>query len=108
MAPGVSDDFYQHYQAFPIYGTGQGSTNSPIIWLIISSTLFDIHETLSKGAQFCDPLQTVHVYIMIVGFVDDATGQTNKFYKNDVTSQKLIDVTKHDAQLWLVLLWLSG
>eukprot|EP00957_Ditylum_brightwellii_P031635 2399464-Ditylum_brightwellii.AAC.1 len=32
MALGVSDNFYQHCQAYPIYGTGQCSTNSPIIW----------------------------------------------------------------------------
>eukprot|EP00957_Ditylum_brightwellii_P077715 5905547-Ditylum_brightwellii.AAC.1 len=25
----VSEDFYQHYEAFPIYGTGQDSTNLP-------------------------------------------------------------------------------
>eukprot|EP00957_Ditylum_brightwellii_P176879 13473354-Ditylum_brightwellii.AAC.1 len=30
-ALGVSDDNYQHCEMFPIYGTGQGSTNSPMI-----------------------------------------------------------------------------
>ena len=30
-ALGVSDDYYQHCNMFPIYGTGQGSTNSPTI-----------------------------------------------------------------------------
>eukprot|EP00957_Ditylum_brightwellii_P001945 149609-Ditylum_brightwellii.AAC.1 len=49
-ALGVSEDFYQHCEAFPIYGTGQDSTNLSIIWLIISSTLFNIHEELSNGA----------------------------------------------------------
>jgi hypothetical protein len=47
-ALGVSDEFYQHCQAFPIYGTGQGSTNSPTIWLIISSIPFDIHDELGN------------------------------------------------------------
>eukprot|EP00957_Ditylum_brightwellii_P029373 2220056-Ditylum_brightwellii.AAC.1 len=37
-ALGISDNFYQHCQAYPIYRAGQGSTNSSIIWLIISST----------------------------------------------------------------------
>eukprot|EP00957_Ditylum_brightwellii_P029260 2211800-Ditylum_brightwellii.AAC.1 len=59
MSLRVTDKFYQHCQAYPIYGTGQGSTNSPIIWLIISSTLFDIHDKLSHGATFCDPLQKI-------------------------------------------------
>eukprot|EP00957_Ditylum_brightwellii_P055127 4178534-Ditylum_brightwellii.AAC.1 len=53
-AIGVSEDFYQHCTAFPIYVTDKGSTNSPMIWLIISSTLFDIHKKLGHGAKFCD------------------------------------------------------
>ena len=44
----VSNDYYQHCNMFPIYGTGQGSTNSPTIWLIISSTLFDIHKEVTE------------------------------------------------------------
>eukprot|EP00957_Ditylum_brightwellii_P192329 14641259-Ditylum_brightwellii.AAC.1 len=59
MALGVSDDYYQYFEAFPIYGTGQGSTNLPTIWLIISSTLFDIHKELSNGATFSDAIQEV-------------------------------------------------
>eukprot|EP00957_Ditylum_brightwellii_P057251 4338508-Ditylum_brightwellii.AAC.1 len=61
-----SDDFYQHCQAFPIYGMGQGSTNSPTIWLIISSTLFDVHEKLGKGANFCDTLDKIQVHITML------------------------------------------
>lgn len=37
---GVSEEFYANCQAFPIYGTGQGSGNSPAIWCIVSSVLF--------------------------------------------------------------------
>ena len=43
---GVSDEFYQNCTAYPIYGTGQGSVNSPVIWLIVSSTLFTRLENL--------------------------------------------------------------
>eukprot|EP00957_Ditylum_brightwellii_P087289 6643414-Ditylum_brightwellii.AAC.1 len=82
MALGVSDDFYQHCEAFPVYGTGQGSTNSPIIWLIISSALFNIHNRLGNGATFCDTLQHVEVHIALVGFVIDTTGQSNDFQNN--------------------------
>ena len=38
---GISEEFYQHSIAFPIFGTGQGSGNSPAIWCFISSILFD-------------------------------------------------------------------
>jgi hypothetical protein len=37
---GVSEDHYKHYQISPVYGTGQGSGNSPTVWLVISSILF--------------------------------------------------------------------
>eukprot|EP00957_Ditylum_brightwellii_P185275 14108067-Ditylum_brightwellii.AAC.1 len=59
---GVSDEFYQHCQAFPIYGMGQCSTNSPTIWLIISSLLFDIHDELGNGGNFYDLLQFITVH----------------------------------------------
>jgi hypothetical protein len=31
MALGISEEFYSHCDAYPIYGTGQGSGNSPVI-----------------------------------------------------------------------------
>jgi hypothetical protein len=40
---GFSAQSYSHSVQFPIYGSGQGSGNSPSIWLFISSTLCDIH-----------------------------------------------------------------
>eukprot|EP00957_Ditylum_brightwellii_P193115 14703668-Ditylum_brightwellii.AAC.1 len=107
-ALGVSDDYYQHCEMFPIYGTGQGSTNSPTIWLIISSTLIDIHEELSNGATFSDRLKEIEVHIPLVGFVDDVTGQTNNFYNENVTPATLIHLMQEDAQVWSDLLWLTG
>eukprot|EP00957_Ditylum_brightwellii_P148350 11294294-Ditylum_brightwellii.AAC.1 len=98
-ALGVSDDFYQHFQAFRTYGTEQGSANSPTIWLIISSTFFNIHEKLGKGTQFCNSMQLVHVHITVVGFVDDATCQHNKFYDNNAMPEEPIQLMQQDAQL---------
>jgi hypothetical protein len=108
-AMGVSDDFYQHCTAYPIYGTGQGSTNSPVIWIIISSTLFDIHNQRAHGAHFCSPDQSSSISFSIVGFVDDSNCQTNNFLSNDQMScVSLIAEATADAQLWADLLWLSG
>eukprot|EP00957_Ditylum_brightwellii_P094673 7209994-Ditylum_brightwellii.AAC.1 len=83
---------------FPIYGTGEGSTNSPTIWLIISFTLFDIHEELSNGAIFNDTVQEIEVHITLVGFVNDVTGQTNNFFNENVTPDMLIHLMQEDAQ----------
>eukprot|EP00957_Ditylum_brightwellii_P209094 15360283-Ditylum_brightwellii.AAC.1 len=63
MALGVSEDYYQHCDTFPIYGTGQSSTSLPTLWLIISSTLFNIHKELINGATFSDTIQEVEVHI---------------------------------------------
>ena len=38
---GISEEGYSHCEAHPIYGTGQGSRNSPTCWLLICSTLFE-------------------------------------------------------------------
>eukprot|EP00957_Ditylum_brightwellii_P094368 7185142-Ditylum_brightwellii.AAC.1 len=83
---------------FPIYGTGEGSANSPTIWLIISSTLIDIHEELSNEATFSNTVQEIEVHIALVEFVNDAIGQTNDFYDNDVTPEELIHLMQEDAQ----------
>ena len=54
-AAGISEISYSHCHQFPIHGTGQGSGNSPCIWLFILSTLYDIHASKAFGATFCLP-----------------------------------------------------
>jgi hypothetical protein len=106
---GVSDEFYSHCQFFPIYGTGQGSANSPVIWTIVSSVLFECHEAAGHGAHFTTPDQKMSINLSMVGFVDDSTGQVNKFLNNvQPTPAQLASIMQHDAQLWSNLLWLSG
>eukprot|EP00957_Ditylum_brightwellii_P052837 4005558-Ditylum_brightwellii.AAC.1 len=107
-ALGVCDEFYQHCQAFPIYGMGQGSTNSPTIWVIISSMIFDIHDELGNGANLCDPLQCITVHVSMVGFAYDTADQTKKIHNNHATPEQLIELMQHDAQLWSELLWVLG
>jgi hypothetical protein len=108
-ALGVSDSDYSHDDAFPIYGTGQGSTNSPPIWIIISSTLFDIHLEKANGATFCSPDRSVEIAFSIVGFVDDSNCQTNDFLADSQPSPAaLAKLAEDDAKLWSSLLWLSG
>jgi len=106
---GVSDMFYQHCEMFPIYGTGQGSGNSPAIWCIMSSVLFDCHETKAHGAIFQSPDKTETIKVFMIGYVDDCTGQVNEFLSDQQPHPNiLIDRMQHDAQLWSDLLWASG
>jgi hypothetical protein len=106
---GFSDSSYSHCLEFPIYGSGQGSGNSPSIWLFISSTLFDIHQEVSHGANFVSPDGQDRVRITMVGFVDDSTGTCNDFQPQQQESlQTISQWMEHDAQVWNDLLWCSG
>jgi hypothetical protein len=106
---GYSDKYYSHSIQFPIYGSGQGSGNSPCIWLFISSTLCDVHQTISHGATFTSPDGEDTAKITMVGFVDDSTGTCNDFRPQ--AQESTADIAKrmqHDAQAWNDLLWCSG
>ena len=70
-AKGLSDNFYEHCEEFPIYGTGQGSGNSPVLWLLLSATMFDIHTSMAHGATLQDPSGKLSLRLSINGFVDD-------------------------------------
>ena len=101
----VSDIEYSHCQHFPLYGTGQGSGNSPCIWLFLSSTLFEAHEQQAYGATFRSVHDSVKVKLTMVGFVDDTTGTCNDFRPQ---THEIGILMEHDAQVWNDLLYTSG
>ena len=97
---GVSDDFIQHCEAHPIFGTGQGSGNSPTYWLFISSTLFDLFDTRAKGSLFETPDKSLSVEIKAIGFVDDVRNSINAFLNNSITLEQLVRLATCNSQLW--------
>jgi len=106
---GISTGSYSHCLQFPIYGSGQGSGNSPSIWLFISSTLCDIHNQISRGAFFTNPQGTETVKLSMVAFVDDSTGTYNDFRpQTQPTIQEMLPHAQTDCQSWNDLLWCSG
>ena len=106
---GISETFYSHSPESPVYGTGQGSGNSPMIWCFISSALFDAFESIAHGATFTDYTNRNHIPIFMTGFVDDCTQRINTFHNNtNTTTDELITIMQRDAQLWNDLLWCSG
>jgi exonuclease III len=106
---GLSNEFYQHTDEYPIYGTGQGSGNSPMIWCFLSSVLFDCYETLANGAVYELPDRSGHTKLYMVGYVDDSNGQTNSFIDNSQPDDaEILTKACHDAQSWHDVLAASG
>ncbi len=64
---GVSEQWYQHNSESPIYGTGQGSGNSPMIWCFLSSVLFDCYDTRAHGAIYELPDRSLTTKLHMIG-----------------------------------------
>jgi hypothetical protein len=106
---GVSEEGYSHCEAHPIYGTGQGSRNSPTCWLLICSTLFDCFETQAYGASYESVDGDTTIRLFMAGFVDDNAGQVNLFGDNvPPLPETLLAMMQHDGQLWADILRESG
>ena len=107
---GLADTGYRHTSDHPIYGTGQGSANSPAIWCFLSSSLFDGYDEIASLAQYQSPDIGTTANLGLVGFVDDCNGQTHQF-SSDGSEQTLYNVL-HQAQInaqhWSDLLHASG
>ena len=107
---GLASTGYHHEQDYPIYGTGQGSANSPAIWCFLSSTLFDCYDQRVHPAIYASPSRETVVALGMLGFVDDCNGQSNLFMEDgsQATVDKIIANTKENAQHWNDLLAASG
>jgi len=102
---GVSPTGYHHEPDYPVYGTGQGSANSPAIWCFLSSTLFDCYDTKAHQATYWDTHGLVHTQFGLIGFVDDCNGQTNSFGR-DGSSETVKQIVSQAH--WADLLHASG
>eukprot|EP00957_Ditylum_brightwellii_P145386 11071152-Ditylum_brightwellii.AAC.1 len=96
---GVIKEYYQHCTTFPIYGSGQGATNSLGIWLTISVIIGDTYEQSANGAEFISPDKAITLVLAISGFVDDITNLVNKFTDNHATTLQLLLKTREDGKL---------
>ena len=106
---GTTESYYQHCWLMPIYGSGQGSGNSPGLWVLISTVLFTSLDSLAHGATYSMPDGKYKIRITMVGFVDDSTGQVNNFeMKVQPQIETLVEKMQEDTQLWNDLLWSSG
>jgi hypothetical protein len=93
---------------YPIYGTGQGSTNSTFFCVLVSSRLFDAHSARAYGATFFSPDRPLQLKIFMIGFVDDFDACVNDFVNSSQSPEILLQRATADAQLLNDLLCRSG
>lgn len=106
---GVSEDYVTHTFECPWFGTGQGSGNSPMVWLFICSTLFDINDKISTGALWASPDGSWKVNVLAIGFVDDVRNSSNQFGQHPQPPlDDLIAQATKDSQNWHDLLEVSN
>lgn len=107
---GLSESYYSHSPEWPIYGTGQGSGNSPMIWCFLSSLLFDCYDLRGHPAVYCNPDWTNQQQVSMIGFVDDSNGQVNSFYDDDTLTNlpELQRKARVNATEWSNLLQATG
>jgi hypothetical protein len=94
---GLSEEDYSHCQVHPIYGTGQGSADSPVIWVLISSRLVDAQITKAFEAIFLSPDRSFHLQVFMIGFVDDSNACVNDFTNPDPSPEPLLHRATVDA-----------
>jgi hypothetical protein len=100
---GLSEEYVSHTRETPWFGTGQGSGNSPMYWLLISSTLYDIYAAKATGGAYYEsPDRATTIKLTQLGFVDDVNNRTNLPWNRDPqpNMQQLMRMASQDSQLW--------
>jgi hypothetical protein len=107
---GLSSSSYSHHEDMPIYGTGQGSRNSTMIWCFLSSLLFECYDKQAFPAVYTNPDRTNRQTWAMVGFVDESKGQVNNFDEQDTPASlsTLKEKARTNATAWANLLSASG
>ena len=107
---GLAEEGYSHSSEHPIYGTGQGSGNSPAIWCFLSSVLYDCYDKVASKAAYYTPNKSEQLELGMVGFVDNSNGQTNRFLEEETENSRrqVVQQLKENAQIWTDLLSATG
>ena len=95
---------FRHEETNPIYGTGQGSGNSPIIWLFISNALLKKFARETQGATYRDHHSQEYTKIQVSAYVDDVNTHHNVVYNNNELETSM----QQDFQSWKEILEMSG
>jgi hypothetical protein len=98
---------YQHSSTTPVYGNGQGASDSPSQWCQQSAMLFDIYAENQKGTQLSARSGNESISVPLAAFADD----TNLLGNDDerkLSVQQLINQAQHGFTRWNELLQATG
>jgi hypothetical protein len=95
---------YSNNKKTPIYGTGQGSGNSLIIWLFIYDIIAQIMEENAIGATYLGKEKQQSIEIKMTAYVDDV----NTHHTNNPGEHNIESNMRHNYNTWKSRLEASG
>jgi Reverse transcriptase (RNA-dependent DNA polymerase) len=109
-ALGISKAYFESSPESVLYGSGQGSSGSPSLWIVVSSILFRALEAIvGVGAKFPNPDGSVTTTTTTTAFVDDTTNFINSILRSILDSEyELSSRLQEQTQAWEELLSSSG
>ena len=102
----ITKEFYKSTEENVLFGTGQGSGNSPILWILLSNELIDMYTEKTTGATYQDPSGKTKTSIHMTAYVDDIN--THKTYPHYTPQPEMHDSIQQDISIWEKILYTSG
>lgn len=102
----ITKEFYKSTEENVLFGTGQGSGNSPILWILLSNELIDMYTEKTTGATYQDPSGKTKTSIHMTAYVDDIN--THKTYPHYTPKPEMHDNIQQDISIWEKILYTSG
>ena len=110
MAHGISEAFYKVTPSFLLFGMGQGSGVSPVIWLTIVICLLSALTAMAPIAMtFLDPWQDVFDEQNADSYIDNTSlGCNDAHMTEQMCCKQLIKHGQELAQIWERILYSCG
>eukprot|EP00957_Ditylum_brightwellii_P096499 7349432-Ditylum_brightwellii.AAC.1 len=96
---GVSDTGVNHMEKQPVYGLGQGATDAPPNWTLLTNICQKAYAKHSKGCRILNTTGTIQLDAQGKFFVDDKSLMHND-KKPNPSATKLMEIVTHDLSLW--------